>query len=151
MAGENLWFAALFTALMCGLAFDLLMPQCVSWLILNNLCVLILLVPNFVLIMLIKPAKTGFLSQGRKREEPGSKIELMAALKKMTSFFFFHTTSSSHFVDHKVNNFEQAIHSPSFIVRAFNTLEVINSDSNPTPPLRVRNSPPPPKKKAQPN
>ena len=49
-------------------------------------------------------------------------------------------TSSSHFVDHKGNNFEQAMYPPSFIVRTFNALEVTNSDSNPTPPLMVRNS-----------
>ena len=31
------------------------------------------------------PAKTGVLSQGRKREESRSKMKLMAALKKITS------------------------------------------------------------------
>ena len=87
---------------MCGLAFELLMPQCVSWLILNYLYVFnsvgfklctdrvdkdaksTYLKKSSQILGAMWPAKTEVPSQGRKREESGSKIKLMAALKKMT-------------------------------------------------------------------
>ena len=76
------------------------MPQCVIWQILNNLCVFNSVGSKLCIDNVDKetksthlkkrsqilgsmwPDKTGVLSQGRKREEPGSKIKLMAALQK---------------------------------------------------------------------
>ena len=76
------------------------MPQWVSWLILNNLCVFnsvgsklctdnvdkdaksTYLTKSSQILVAMWPAETEVPSQGKKREESASKIKLMAALKK---------------------------------------------------------------------